>query len=284
MGGGIAQVVAARPPRDASRFCPGAVDRGLKAIRRVSRSSPRRAVPIRTRCSRASSPGRDRRGRSDDRGGGRGRVGEGGRCSARATRCSRERDPRLQHLVDPDRPARRRQRTSRPRHRHALLQPGAADGPGRGRPRSRDLGGDCGAIVELARELGKTPAESNDFPGFVSNRIPMPLINEAAYARHGGCRRGGGDRHDREARPQSSSRPAGARRPYRARHVRGHHGGREQGSATRSTRHVRSFASTYTPGGWGGRPARGSLRTTPLAPVGTSCTGRRRHCLSARRR
>jgi 3-hydroxybutyryl-CoA dehydrogenase len=38
------------------------------------------------------------------------------------------------------------------------------------------------AIVELARELGKTPAEVNDFPGFVSNRILMPLINEAAYA------------------------------------------------------------------------------------------------------
>ena len=37
-------------------------------------------------------------------------------------------------------------------------------------------------IVELARELGKTPAEVNDFPGFVSNRILMPLINEAAYA------------------------------------------------------------------------------------------------------
>ena len=38
------------------------------------------------------------------------------------------------------------------------------------------------AITELARELGKTPAEARDYPGFVSNRIPMPLINEAAYA------------------------------------------------------------------------------------------------------
>src|SRR5438477_3044440 len=38
------------------------------------------------------------------------------------------------------------------------------------------------AIVELARELGKTAAEARDFPGFVSNRILMPLINEAAYA------------------------------------------------------------------------------------------------------
>jgi 3-hydroxybutyryl-CoA dehydrogenase len=38
------------------------------------------------------------------------------------------------------------------------------------------------AIVALARDLGKEPAEANDFPGFVSNRILMPFINEAAYA------------------------------------------------------------------------------------------------------
>jgi 3-hydroxybutyryl-CoA dehydrogenase len=37
-------------------------------------------------------------------------------------------------------------------------------------------------ITALAEELGKTPAQVNDFPGFVSNRILMPLINEAAYA------------------------------------------------------------------------------------------------------
>jgi 3-hydroxybutyryl-CoA dehydrogenase len=39
----------------------------------------------------------------------------------------------------------------------------------------------AGAIVELARDLGKEPAEARDFPGFVSNRILMPFINEAAY-------------------------------------------------------------------------------------------------------
>jgi 3-hydroxybutyryl-CoA dehydrogenase len=38
------------------------------------------------------------------------------------------------------------------------------------------------AIVQLARDLGKEPAEAHDFPGFVSNRILMPFINEAAYA------------------------------------------------------------------------------------------------------
>jgi 3-hydroxybutyryl-CoA dehydrogenase len=38
------------------------------------------------------------------------------------------------------------------------------------------------AIVQLATDLGKTPAEARDLPGFVSNRILMPFINEAAYA------------------------------------------------------------------------------------------------------
>jgi 3-hydroxybutyryl-CoA dehydrogenase len=42
------------------------------------------------------------------------------------------------------------------------------------------------AIVALARELGKTPAEANDFPGFVSNRILMPFVNEAVRALHDG--------------------------------------------------------------------------------------------------
>ena len=41
-------------------------------------------------------------------------------------------------------------------------------------------------IVELARELGKTPAEANDVPGFVSNRILMPYVNEAVWALHDG--------------------------------------------------------------------------------------------------
>ncbi|HET7857052.1 MAG TPA: 3-hydroxyacyl-CoA dehydrogenase NAD-binding domain-containing protein [Gaiellaceae bacterium] len=42
------------------------------------------------------------------------------------------------------------------------------------------------AITELASELGKTPAVANDFPGFVSNRILMPFINEAVWALHDG--------------------------------------------------------------------------------------------------
>jgi 3-hydroxybutyryl-CoA dehydrogenase len=36
-------------------------------------------------------------------------------------------------------------------------------------------------IYELTEKMGKTPVEVNDFPGFVSNRILMPMINEAVY-------------------------------------------------------------------------------------------------------
>ena len=38
------------------------------------------------------------------------------------------------------------------------------------------------AVMELSRDLGKTPVEVNDFPGFVSNRVLMPMINEAVFA------------------------------------------------------------------------------------------------------
>ncbi|RMH20846.1 MAG: 3-hydroxybutyryl-CoA dehydrogenase, partial [Gemmatimonadetes bacterium] len=38
------------------------------------------------------------------------------------------------------------------------------------------------AVMELSRELDKTPVEVNDFPGFVSNRVLMPMINEAVFA------------------------------------------------------------------------------------------------------
>jgi 3-hydroxybutyryl-CoA dehydrogenase len=37
-------------------------------------------------------------------------------------------------------------------------------------------------VMDLSRELGKTPVEVNDFPGFVSNRVLMPMINEAVFA------------------------------------------------------------------------------------------------------
>jgi 3-hydroxybutyryl-CoA dehydrogenase len=36
-------------------------------------------------------------------------------------------------------------------------------------------------VTDIAERLGKTPVEVNDFPGFVSNRVLMPMINEAIY-------------------------------------------------------------------------------------------------------
>ncbi len=41
-------------------------------------------------------------------------------------------------------------------------------------------------IMELSRQLGKTPVEVNDYPGFVANRILMPMINEAIYTLYEG--------------------------------------------------------------------------------------------------
>lgn len=37
------------------------------------------------------------------------------------------------------------------------------------------------ATIELAKKTGKTPVEVNDFPGFISNRVLMPMINEAIF-------------------------------------------------------------------------------------------------------
>jgi 3-hydroxybutyryl-CoA dehydrogenase len=36
-------------------------------------------------------------------------------------------------------------------------------------------------VMDLAKALGKTPVEVNDYPGFVSNRVLMPMINEAVF-------------------------------------------------------------------------------------------------------
>ena len=41
-------------------------------------------------------------------------------------------------------------------------------------------------IMELSRQLGKVPVEVNDYPGFVANRILMPMINEAIYSLYEG--------------------------------------------------------------------------------------------------
>lgn len=41
-------------------------------------------------------------------------------------------------------------------------------------------------ILDLSKKLGKTPTEVNDYPGFVANRILMPMINEAIYTLYEG--------------------------------------------------------------------------------------------------
>ena len=49
----------------------------------------------------------------------------------------------------------------------------------------RGLGTDdatTATVMDLSRTLGKTPVEVRDFPGFVSNRVLMPMINEAVFA------------------------------------------------------------------------------------------------------
>jgi len=43
-----------------------------------------------------------------------------------------------------------------------------------------------GAVEEMTHKLSKTPVEVNDFPGFISNRILLPMINEAIYALYEG--------------------------------------------------------------------------------------------------
>jgi 3-hydroxybutyryl-CoA dehydrogenase len=42
------------------------------------------------------------------------------------------------------------------------------------------------AIEEVTKQIGKVPVEVNDFPGFVSNRILLPMINEAIYTLYEG--------------------------------------------------------------------------------------------------
>jgi 3-hydroxybutyryl-CoA dehydrogenase len=41
-------------------------------------------------------------------------------------------------------------------------------------------------VEELAREMGKTPIEAADYPGFIANRVLMPMINEAVFALYEG--------------------------------------------------------------------------------------------------
>jgi 3-hydroxybutyryl-CoA dehydrogenase len=66
--------------------------------------------------------------------------------------------------------------------RDALHEPGPGHEAGGDHPRPRHLRrGDRGVVTRTAEALGKTVAEAQDYPGFVSNRILMPMINEAVF-------------------------------------------------------------------------------------------------------
>ena len=63
--------------------------------------------------------------------------------------------------------------------------------------------------MQLAEKLGKKPVAVNDAPGFVSNRVLMPLINEAAYCVMEGVATAGSSRCGDEDRDESSDGAAG---------------------------------------------------------------------------
>ena len=44
----------------------------------------------------------------------------------------------------------------------------------------------CSSVMEMSKKLGKVPVEVNDYPGFIANRILMPMINEAIITLHEG--------------------------------------------------------------------------------------------------
>ena len=65
-------------------------------------------------------------------------------------------------------------------------------------------------VKSLSEQLGKVPVECNDSPGFVSNRVLMPMINEAVFVLHEGVATAGIDRRNNEARDESSDGTAGS--------------------------------------------------------------------------
>ena len=110
--------------------------------------------------------------------------------------------------------------------------------------------------------MGKTPVEVHDAPGFVSNRVLMPMINEAIFCLYEGVGDGGGDRRGYEARDESSDGPPGARRPDRPRRLPRHPAtSSSKGSAIPSTAPARCWSRWSTPAGWAASRAAASTTT-----------------------
>ena len=80
----------------------------------------------------------------------------------------------------------------------------------------------CQEVMELSAQLGKVPVEVNDYPGFVANRILMPMINEAILTLHEGVAGRGRDRHRHETGDGPSDGTAAACRLHRPRRVPQH--------------------------------------------------------------
>ena len=91
-------------------------------------------------------------------------------------------DPGFQHLFHFHHSPGGTDAKARPGHRDALLQSGAGDEAGGGDSGPGDQDETFAQVKALAEGLGKSPVEVNDAPGFVSNRVLMPLLNEAMYA------------------------------------------------------------------------------------------------------
>ena len=112
--------------------------------------------------------------------------------------------------------------------------------------------------TELCMRLGKTAVESADYPGFIANRILMPMINEAIFALMEGVGTSEADRHRDEAGHEPPDGPADARRLHRPRRVPRDHGSAAQpASAIRSTARARCCAGMVAAGHLGRKSGQG---------------------------
>ena len=129
-------------------------------------------------------------------------------------------------------------------------------------------------VMDLARGLGKTPVEVNDYPGFVANRVLMPMINEAIFAVYEGVATAGGHRPGDEARHEPSDGAADPRRLHRARRVPGH----PEGAARRPGRpQVPRLPAAEADGRRGlARPQDAAAGSTPTPRLSGPTGGRRR--------
>ena len=119
---------------------------------------------------------------------------------------------------------------------------------------------------ELCTALGKTPVEAADYPGFIANRILMPMINEAIFAVMEGVGTPGGDRHGDEARDEPPDGTADARRLHRPRRLpRDPERAARRPRRSRSTARVRYCAGWSRPATSAASPARAFTRTSHSA-------------------